>query len=82
MTGSSSDIKEGHYYTYDRNSNITGEDTIDNYGVANSSYYGERRQYSYDVNDRLIQDSVLKRTGEKRILSGRDPLLSIRCGRQ
>lgn len=64
MTGSSTDIKQAHYYTYDKNNNITSEDIVDNYGASNSSYYGERRQYYYDVNDRLIENVLLKRTGE------------------
>ena len=64
MSGSSTAVKQSHIYTYDKNSNITSEDVIDRYGTANSTYYGQRRDYSYDVNDRLTVSSISRRTAE------------------
>lgn len=64
MSGSSTAVKQSHIYTYDKNSNITSEDVIDRYGTANSTYYGQRRDYSYDVNDRLTVSSISRRIAE------------------
>ena len=60
MSGSSSDIKEGHYYTYDKNYNIKEERIENKYGQANGAVSEETRSYSYDELGRLVSTSIEK----------------------
>ena len=61
MTGSESDVKEGHYYTYDNASNITSERTVNVYGQGNAATYEEFREYTYNDAGQLINTDITKK---------------------
>ena len=60
MSGTSSDVKEAHYYSYDKNYNIVEERIVNKYGQANGAAAEETRSYEYDQNGRLISTSIEK----------------------
>ena len=61
MIGSESDVKEGHYYTYDNASNITSERTVNVYGQGNAATYEELREYTYNDAGQLINTDITKK---------------------
>ena len=63
MTGSTSTVKEAHYYEYDKNSQITRETTINRYGQSNGAVYKEVRQYTYNSLGQLT-DSWLNKLND------------------
>ncbi len=58
MSGNETEIKEGHYYTYDSGSNITSETTVNMYGASNDAPYREVREYIYSDAGQLINTEV------------------------
>lgn len=62
------DIREAHYYKYDKNSNITEERTLNSYGVSNGAAYEEIRTYSYDELSHLVKTDITKKNSDDEVL--------------
>ena len=60
MSGSTSTIKEAHYYEYDKNSQITRETTINRYGQSNGAVYKEVHNYTYNSLGQLTESWLNK----------------------
>ena len=60
MSGSTSTIKEAHYYEYDKNSQITRETTINRYGQGNGAVYKEVHNYTYNSLGQLTESWLNK----------------------
>lgn len=68
MTGSTSTVKEAHYYEYDKNSQITRETTINRYGEGNGAVYKEVHQYSYNMLGQLTDSWLDKMTDDSSVI--------------
>ncbi len=62
MSGSSSEVKEAHYYSYDKRSNIIKEESLNSYGLANGAALRVIKKYTYDDTGRLIQTDIQERS--------------------
>ena len=68
MSGSTSTVKEAHYYEYDKNSQITRETAINRYGQSNGAVYKEVHQYSYNVLGQLTDSWLDKMTDDSSVI--------------
>ena len=66
---SGNDIREAHYYKYDKNSNITEERTVNAYGSSNGADYEEIRGYSYDDLNHLVKTDITKKNPQGEVIS-------------
>ncbi len=61
MSGSSTAVKEGHYYTYDSGSNIISERTVNSYGSSNGAAYEQIREYTYNAAGQLTETELTEK---------------------
>ena len=62
MSGSSTAVKEGHYYTYDSGSNIISERTVNSYGSSsNGAAYEQLREYTYNAAGQLTETHLTEK---------------------
>ena len=72
MTGSDNDIKEAHYYEYDKNNNITKEKDVNGYGTANGVIRIQEKSHTYDQMGHLVQTYVMNKSDESSVVSTED----------
>ena len=77
MTGSTSTVKEAHYYEYDKNSQITRETTINRYGESNGAVYKDIRDYAYDSLGRISYSESRKLTESGEVAEWSDTLYAF-----
>ena len=77
MTGSTSTVKEAHYYEYDKNSQITRETTINRYGEGNGAVYKDIRDYAYDSLGRISYSESRKLTESGEVAEWSDTLYAF-----
>ena len=64
LSGSSDEIKQAHYYGYDKNSNIIKEGSYNKYGKENGAVYKQIKEYVYDSCGRLMQTDIREMSSE------------------